>query len=209
MDPRPSHTPLSTIRIVASTDGQQYRVVDVSGAPNGSWIRQRIFAKLSIPEQLQQLFFIYPTEVGSYALGGALSDRRLFAHCLQSGDPSGSLKVFVSTAPDRPPTADPNLGREWLSMDHYSSRVFSEFSSRFSPYLDDFLSSQNLMLHNHSSTSLRDPAIILLSLLIEVEVFSYTILIVPTNPDKQCNITNSLLLLTRTLNNSPHSISLS
>ncbi|KAF9042948.1 hypothetical protein BJ165DRAFT_1529096 [Panaeolus papilionaceus] len=113
---RTTQSPLSTIRIVASIDGQQYRVVDLTGAKDGTWIRQRIFHKLSIPAQLQKLFFIYPSEVGSYALGNALNDNTLFYHCQQSGDPSGSLKVFVSTSPDRPPTSDPRLGREWLSV---------------------------------------------------------------------------------------------
>ena len=41
-------TPLSAIiRLVVSTDGEQYTVVDVTGAPDGAWIRQRIFAKVS------------------------------------------------------------------------------------------------------------------------------------------------------------------
>ncbi|PPQ80132.1 hypothetical protein CVT25_001431 [Psilocybe cyanescens] len=93
--------PLSIVRLVVSTDGEQYRVVDVSGAPDGNWIRRRILAKLTIPEHLHTHFFIYPSEAGTLALGGALSDRRLFSHCRDSGDPSGSLKFFVSTSPDR------------------------------------------------------------------------------------------------------------
>ncbi|KAF9555402.1 hypothetical protein CPC08DRAFT_134509 [Agrocybe pediades] len=96
-----SHRPLSTVRLVVSTDGEQYRVVDVSGFPDGSSIRKCIFSKLAIPEQNQHHFSIYPSEVGSLALGGALSDRRLFAYCRENGDPSGSLKFFVSTSPDR------------------------------------------------------------------------------------------------------------
>ncbi|CAA7270350.1 unnamed protein product [Cyclocybe aegerita] len=83
-------------------DGEQYRVVDVSGAPDGDWIRRRILSKLCIPEQSMSQWSIYPSEVGAYALGGALNDRRLFVHCRESGDPSGSLKLFVSTSPDRP-----------------------------------------------------------------------------------------------------------
>ncbi|PPQ96896.1 hypothetical protein CVT26_005883 [Gymnopilus dilepis] len=64
------------------------------------------FMKLSIPEQLHAQFSIYPSEAGALALGGALSDRRLFSHCRESGDPSGSLKFFVSTSPDRRVPAD-------------------------------------------------------------------------------------------------------
>lgn len=65
--------------------------------------------KLSIPEQLHTQFSIYPSEAGALALGGALSDRRLFSHCRESGDPSGSLKFFVSTSPDRRVPVDPSL----------------------------------------------------------------------------------------------------
>ena len=39
-------SPLSVVRLVVSTDGEQYTVVDVTGAPDGAWIRQRIFAKV-------------------------------------------------------------------------------------------------------------------------------------------------------------------
>ncbi|KAF8962094.1 hypothetical protein BDZ97DRAFT_1157587 [Flammula alnicola] len=108
--------PLSVVRLVVSTDGEQYRVVDVSGAPDGTWIRRHILLKLSIPEQLHGQFSIYPSEVGSYALGGALSDRRLFSHCRETGDPSGSLKFFVSTSPDRPLPSDPSFTSQGLPV---------------------------------------------------------------------------------------------
>ena len=39
-------SPLSVVRLVVSTDGEQYTVVDVTGACDGSWIRQRIFSKV-------------------------------------------------------------------------------------------------------------------------------------------------------------------
>ncbi|KAF8885391.1 hypothetical protein CPB84DRAFT_133662 [Gymnopilus junonius] len=121
-------SPLSgVVRLVVSTDGEQYRVVDVSGAPDGNWIRRRILTKLSIPEQLHTQFSIYPSEAGALALGGALSDRRLFSHCRESGDPSGSLKFFVSTSPDRRVPADPGLAefikirndRQPITTTHY------------------------------------------------------------------------------------------
>ncbi|KAF8184780.1 hypothetical protein BJ912DRAFT_494457 [Pholiota molesta] len=98
--------PLSVVRLVVSTDGEQYRVVDVSGAPDGTWIRRHILLKLSIPQRLHGYFSIYPSEVGKYALGGAMSDVRLFTHCRESGDPSGSLKFFVSTSPNQPLPSD-------------------------------------------------------------------------------------------------------
>jgi hypothetical protein len=60
-----------------------------------------ICLKLLIPEQLFPQYSIYPSEVGSYAIGGALSDRRLFALCRESGNPSGDLKFYVSESPDQ------------------------------------------------------------------------------------------------------------
>lgn len=123
--PRPKG-PLPVVRIVASTDGEQYCVVDLSGAPDGKWIRQCILLKviyhiplirclalsdsyhqLSIPETMHGRFSIYPSEAGSLALGGALCDRSLFSHCRKTGDPSGSLKFFVSTSPDQPLRSNP------------------------------------------------------------------------------------------------------
>ncbi|TFK36224.1 hypothetical protein BDQ12DRAFT_687054 [Crucibulum laeve] len=96
-------SPLSTVRLVVSSNGEQYRVVEVTGANDGSCIREQIFSKLCIPDDNQRYFAIYPSEIGSYALGAALSDKSLFALCRDRGDPSGSLKFFVSTSPNQPP----------------------------------------------------------------------------------------------------------
>ncbi|KAJ7176911.1 hypothetical protein C8R46DRAFT_1188608 [Mycena filopes] len=94
--------PLSTTRIIVSSNGEQYRVVEITGARSGASIRERIFSKLSIPDDRQSYFSVYQSEVGVFAIGGALTDSRLFEVCQQYGDASGSLKFFVSTAPDRP-----------------------------------------------------------------------------------------------------------
>ncbi|KAJ7983303.1 hypothetical protein DFH06DRAFT_1172897 [Mycena polygramma] len=101
---RPLHRPqLPTTRIIVSSNGEQYRVVEVTGARSGASIRERIFSKLSIPDDRQSYFSVYQSEVGVFAIGGALTDSRLFELCQDYGDSSGSLKFFVSTAPDRPP----------------------------------------------------------------------------------------------------------
>lgn len=60
--------------------------------------------KLQIPADNRHVYYIYPSEIGSYALGAALTDRQLFTLCLERGDPIGSLKFFVSTQPSGPPT---------------------------------------------------------------------------------------------------------
>ncbi|KAK7017289.1 hypothetical protein R3P38DRAFT_2540500, partial [Favolaschia claudopus] len=94
-----------TTRIIASTNGQQYRIVEITGARNGASIRERIFSKLSIPDYRQFDFYVYQSEVGVPfgPIGDVLTDSRLFELCREQGDSSGSLKLFVSTAPDRPP----------------------------------------------------------------------------------------------------------
>ncbi|KIJ98206.1 hypothetical protein K443DRAFT_680927 [Laccaria amethystina LaAM-08-1] len=94
--------PLPLIRLVVSSDGEQYRVVDVTGARDGSDVRGQIFYKLDIPIESQRSYFIYPSEIGSFALGSPLSDRNLFSLCQEHGNPSGFLKFFVSHSPNGP-----------------------------------------------------------------------------------------------------------
>ncbi|KAG6910342.1 hypothetical protein DXG01_011411 [Tephrocybe rancida] len=79
-------------------------MVDISGAPSGIAIRERLLAKLCIPDENQASFSIFQTEIGSFAIGGALTDARLFELCRDYGDPAGSLKFFISPYPDRPPS---------------------------------------------------------------------------------------------------------
>ncbi|ESK94222.1 map kinase kinase kinase [Moniliophthora roreri MCA 2997] len=95
---------LPTIRIIVSSNAEQYRVVELTGSPDGSCIRERILAQLRIPDSHQSRYSIYQSEVGAYALGAALNDTTLFDLCQQYGDSSGSLRFFVSTSPNRPPT---------------------------------------------------------------------------------------------------------
>ncbi|KAG7441552.1 uncharacterized protein BT62DRAFT_923317 [Guyanagaster necrorhizus] len=94
---------LPTVRIIVTCNAERYQVVDITGATNGSFIRERVLSKLCIPDDRYSRFRVYQAQVGTYALGSALSDAMLFEICLQQGDPSGSLTFFVSTAPDRPP----------------------------------------------------------------------------------------------------------
>ncbi|KAH0578831.1 hypothetical protein H2248_003028 [Termitomyces sp. 'cryptogamus'] len=98
----PISTRLGSVRVVVTSNAEQYRMVDISGAPSGSAIRERLLSKLCIPDENQTGFSIFPTEIGSYGIGGALSDSRLFELCRDYGDPSASLKFFVSPYPDRP-----------------------------------------------------------------------------------------------------------
>ncbi|KAJ7582638.1 hypothetical protein C8J56DRAFT_1055690 [Mycena floridula] len=79
-------------------------VVEVTGASSGSAIRERIYAKLYIPDDKHKLFRIYQSQIGALSMSGALTDASIFEVCQRHGDPAGSLVFFVSTAPDRPPT---------------------------------------------------------------------------------------------------------
>ncbi|KAK0211945.1 hypothetical protein IW262DRAFT_343156 [Armillaria fumosa] len=106
---------LPTVRIIVTSNAERYQVVEITGATNGSSIRERILSKLCIPDDRYSRFRVYQAQVGTYALGSALSDAMLFEICLQQGDPSGSLTFFVSTAPDRPPkTMEPDYSDTYL-----------------------------------------------------------------------------------------------
>ncbi|KAJ3854146.1 hypothetical protein EV368DRAFT_63529 [Lentinula lateritia] len=89
------------MRIIVSSNAEQYRVVEITGAPNGSFIRERILSKMCVPDNSFSRYSIYQSEIGVYALGGALSDSGLFDICLQYGDPSGSLRRYYRTGNER------------------------------------------------------------------------------------------------------------
>ncbi|RDB16458.1 hypothetical protein Hypma_002812 [Hypsizygus marmoreus] len=102
--PRLSVAPprLPSVSVVVSSNAEQYRMVDITGASSGMSIRERLLSKLCIPDESQPSYSIYLSEIGSFAIGGALTDVRLFELCRDYGDSSGSLKFFVSPYPDRP-----------------------------------------------------------------------------------------------------------
>ncbi|KAJ7634220.1 MAP kinase [Mycena polygramma] len=102
--PRPRIRPQSPkdpvadrVLILVTADSERYVNVDISGAPNPAFIRECVFTKLNIFDEEEQAHFsIYRTEIGSFALGDALSDDRLFDLCREFGDDKGSLKLLVS-----------------------------------------------------------------------------------------------------------------
>ncbi|KAF7313961.1 hypothetical protein HMN09_00554500 [Mycena chlorophos] len=113
---------LTTTRIVVSSNGENYFVVEVTGARSGASIRERMFSKLAIPDDRQGNFSVYQSEVGHFGMGGALTDSRLFDLCNEYGDSSGSLKFFVSTAPDRPPS-EPRYSYTYSPPPYFQSRA--------------------------------------------------------------------------------------
>ncbi|KAF9456229.1 hypothetical protein BDZ94DRAFT_1276223 [Collybia nuda] len=115
----PSRIP--TVCVVVSSNAEQYRVVDVTGAPNGSSIRERILSKLRIPDDRHANFSIYQSEIGCFGMGSALTNTRLFELCRDYGDSSGSLKFFVSTYPDRPSS---QVDQVVFSPTYYSNGLY-------------------------------------------------------------------------------------
>ncbi|TFK18857.1 hypothetical protein FA15DRAFT_674980 [Coprinopsis marcescibilis] len=94
--PSASHNPLPLVRIVATWNGEEYAIVDLTGTCAGSKIRDQILYKLQVPLESRADYFIYLSEIGSLAIGTPLNDEQLYYVCAERGDPSGSLKFFVS-----------------------------------------------------------------------------------------------------------------
>ena len=100
-----------------TADSGIFKVIDITGARDAAFIRERIFAdvrvqysrcrdllatdawihrKMQISDENQAHFSIYRTEVGSYAIGDALADEHLYELCRDHGDAYASLKFMVS-----------------------------------------------------------------------------------------------------------------
>lgn len=68
------HQPLTVVRLVVSTDGEQYRVVDVSGAPDGTWIRRHILLKVRILPAQSWNSYEYLVTTSYLFLSGCMHD---------------------------------------------------------------------------------------------------------------------------------------
>ncbi|KAF7310843.1 MAP kinase kinase kinase [Mycena chlorophos] len=90
------HPVADRVLILVTGDSEHFVNVDISGAPNPAFIRERVFTKLAIFDEYDQAnLSIYRTEIGSFAIGEALSDDRLFELCRDLGDEKGTLKLLV------------------------------------------------------------------------------------------------------------------
>ncbi|KIM48289.1 hypothetical protein M413DRAFT_440009 [Hebeloma cylindrosporum] len=90
-------TPASEKVIFVTSDSERYVTVDVSGAKTAVQIRELILTKLNIfDDDEHRPYAIYQTEIGSYAIGDALTSDRLLTLCRDHGDSKGTLKFFVS-----------------------------------------------------------------------------------------------------------------
>ena len=100
---------------MVTADSERYLTVDITGARDSAFVRERIFNKVRIvlfvllsphltphlqlcvwDEEHQSKFSIYQTEIGAFAIGEALTGDRLFELCRERGDSKGSLKFLVS-----------------------------------------------------------------------------------------------------------------
>ncbi|PPQ62767.1 hypothetical protein CVT24_000461 [Panaeolus cyanescens] len=94
------------VNIFVTSDAERYITVDISSATNPVQIRELILSKLNIhfdEATPASQFAIYKTEIGSQAIGEALSNDRLLTLCRDHGDSKGSLKFFISPFPSQYP----------------------------------------------------------------------------------------------------------
>ncbi|KAH8102547.1 MAP kinase [Cristinia sonorae] len=84
------------VTLLVTADAETLRTVDITGARDAAFIRERIFTKLQISDEDQPRFSIYRTEIGEFAIGEALTDDQLFDLYRNSGDDKGTIKLLVS-----------------------------------------------------------------------------------------------------------------
>ncbi|KAG8686467.1 hypothetical protein FRC08_012497, partial [Ceratobasidium sp. 394] len=94
----PQRTPSERIIVAVTHDAENYVVVDITGQTDAQAIRERILSKLHIPDDLHPSFAIYRTELGGFAIGGALDNNQLLIDCQHFGDDRGSLKFLAQRA---------------------------------------------------------------------------------------------------------------
>ncbi|KAG8904975.1 hypothetical protein FRB99_000934 [Tulasnella sp. 403] len=81
--------------ITATADAENHVIVDITGAKDAAFIRERIFSKLRIPDEEHDHYSIYRTELGEAALGDPVSDDQLMIYCEAWADGKGTLKFLV------------------------------------------------------------------------------------------------------------------
>ncbi|TCD63316.1 hypothetical protein EIP91_005662 [Steccherinum ochraceum] len=84
------------VTLLVTADAETLKTVDITGARDAAFIRERIFTKLQISDEDQPRFSIYRTEIGAFAIGEALTDDQLFELYRNSGDDKGTIKLLVS-----------------------------------------------------------------------------------------------------------------
>ncbi|KAG8914160.1 hypothetical protein FRC01_004196, partial [Tulasnella sp. 417] len=95
--------PVDKLVITVTPDAENHVIVDITGAKDAAFIRERMFSKLRIPDDDHENYQIYRTELGEAALGDPVTDDQLMIYCGAWADAKGTLKFLVQ----RDPTALP------------------------------------------------------------------------------------------------------
>ncbi|GMK59258.1 hypothetical protein CspeluHIS016_0702730 [Cutaneotrichosporon spelunceum] len=98
-------------RLQATTDNEQFVVVDITGIHTSEGIRERLFSKLRFRDEDHQMLSIYQTDIGEQPNQTALTNQGLLQLCMQYGDANGSLKFLVTQTSIHPvvPPQDPPI----------------------------------------------------------------------------------------------------
>ncbi|KAG8984002.1 hypothetical protein FRB93_006841 [Tulasnella sp. JGI-2019a] len=123
----------STERLIVTVtaDSEYYSIVDITGVTDAPAIRERIFSKLSIPDQEYQAYSIYRTEFGETALGDPIIDQNLMIYCTRWADDKGTLKFLVKRNPAAPTVPASNLAPSSTPL--FPTKARNEISTWSSP----------------------------------------------------------------------------
>ncbi|KAG8914839.1 hypothetical protein FRC00_010471 [Tulasnella sp. 408] len=95
--------PVDKLIITVTADAENHVIVDITGAKDAAFIRERMFSKLRIPDDDHENYQIYRTELGEAALGDPVTDDQLMIYCGAWADAKGTLKFLVQRNPTAPP----------------------------------------------------------------------------------------------------------
>ncbi|BEJ12590.1 hypothetical protein CspHIS471_0210500 [Cutaneotrichosporon sp. HIS471] len=92
----------------ATTNNEQFVVVDITGIHTSEGIRERLFSKLHFRDEDYQLLSIFLTDIGEQPNRNALTNQDLLRLCQQHGNANGTLKFLV--VPDNIPSTSTMIG---------------------------------------------------------------------------------------------------
>ncbi|KAG8915067.1 hypothetical protein FRC00_008208 [Tulasnella sp. 408] len=115
-----------SVFITVTADAKNYFMVDVTGAKRATFIRERIFSKLSIPDDQRENYQIYRPEPGGATLGNPVTGNELMIYCEAWADAKGTLKFLIQHNATEPPSWPQSERPSWPQ----SERVVEESGGR-------------------------------------------------------------------------------